>query len=312
MRAVILVVAVASCQSHSSTDTPPTGSAAPRADAVVMADAAMANGSDDGSAKPKPDEPDLPADPSKAIAELGAIPAWQAVIDRATLLARREQHGVVYGVYAGPVMVPAPVDPDAVADAGVGPHIDAGLVPSKYGWLVDDSEGNGSLAIRVDLAGKQVGPGDRVAFGGAWVLDDARAWVWKVDAVSPLPPGPPSGLKETPAPPGHVIVDGGLPPGGKMISFAKDDDAVIFQLVGLPPASDGDGWPVGDQLGSPVVALLNLPGERASYGAQDMRTPDEHWTLKRGQTYWVRIGKLHKRGDKVTVMNARTAPVRIR
>ena len=40
---------------------------------------------------------------------------------------------------------------------------------------------------------------------------------------------------------------------------------------------------------------MNLPGERASYGGQDMRPPDERWQLRRGQTYWVRIGKLRKR-----------------
>jgi hypothetical protein len=42
-----------------------------------------------------------------------------------------------------------------------------------------------------------------------------------------------------------------------------------------------------------------------------MRTPDERWQLKRGQTYWVRIGKLRKRADKPTAVNARTAPVRL-
>ena len=57
---------------------------------------------------------------------------------------------------------------------------------------------------------------------------------------------------------------------------------------------------------------MNLPGERPSYGGQDMRTPDERWQLKRGQTYWVRIGKLRKHGpDKPVLVNARTAPVRV-
>ena len=57
---------------------------------------------------------------------------------------------------------------------------------------------------------------------------------------------------------------------------------------------------------------MNLPGERPSYGGQDMRAPDERWQLRRGQTYWVRIGKLRKRGaDKPPLVNARTAPVRV-
>jgi hypothetical protein len=314
MRRALALVLVA-CQGHGSTTEPPAGSATPHVDATSGAgfgsdDAALAQGSDDtGSARPKLDEPELPPDPSKVIAELGAIPAWQAVVDRADLLARRDQHGVVYGVLGGPIMVPGPT-PEPT-DAGV--RVDAGVVASKYTWFIDDTDGNGSLAIHVDLAGKQLAAGDRVALGGAWVLDEAREWVWKVDAVSPLPAAVPSGLKEPPSPPGHVIADGNFPPGAKMISFAKDDDAVIFQLDGPAPSVDGDGWPVADQLGSPVAALLNLPGERPSYGAQDMRTPDEHWTLKRGQTYWVRIGKLHKRGpDKPVVMNARTAPVRVK
>jgi hypothetical protein len=97
----------------------------------------------------------------------------------------------------------------------------------------------------------------------------------------------------------------------RKISLAKDGDAVYFQLVGPPPVAEGDGWPVADELGNPVVALLNLPGERPSYGAQDMRSSDERWQLRRGQTYWVRIGHLHKHPEKPTTINARTAPVRV-
>src|SRR5438105_1487942 len=54
---------------------------------------------DEGSARVKPEEPD-PVDVGKAIAELGAIPAWQAVVDRAQYLERRGQHGVVFGTIA--------------------------------------------------------------------------------------------------------------------------------------------------------------------------------------------------------------------
>jgi hypothetical protein len=46
-----------------------------------------------------------------------------------------------------------------------------------------------------------------------------------------------------------------------------------------------------------------------------MRAPDERWQLKRGQTYWVRIGKIRKRGTptdpKPALINARTAPIRV-
>ncbi len=82
-------------------------------------------------------------------------------------------------------------------------------------------------------------------------------------------------------------------------------------LIGPAPLSEGDGWQVADQLGSPTVAVMNLPGERASYGGHDLRAADERWQLRRGQTYTVRIGKLRKRTDKPPLVNARTAPVRI-
>ena len=244
----------------------------------------------DGGEEPQP------PDPGRAIAELGAVPAWQAVVDRAQYLARRGQHGIVFGTIGTPLLAPAG---------------DAGLQPTPYVWLVDDTEGNGSLAIRAALGSKPAKQGDRVALGGAWSVDDERHWFWKVDSIAPLPPAPPSDLKDPPAQPGHQIVNGELPPGARTISLARDGDAVYFQLVGAPPQTDGEGWPVADELGNPVFALLNLPGERASYGAQDYRAPDERWQLKRGQTYWVRIGVVHKHNDRPASINARTAPVRV-
>ncbi|HEU4734362.1 MAG TPA: hypothetical protein VFT22_41000 [Kofleriaceae bacterium] len=268
-------------------------------------------------------EPDAPARPDEAdtsrdlgdpgrsgrvIAELGAIPAWQAVVDRAQLLARRGQHGVVFGRVGPALLVPGPAP--APSDAGVA--ADAGLVRSPYAWLIDDTEGNGSLGIRIAL-GDKAREGDRIAAGGAWQLDAERRWFWKPDAVQPLPPAPPGDLKEPPpAVPSHAIATGELPPGARTISVARDGDAVYFQLAGPVPTTEGDGWQVADQLGSPTVALMTLPGERPSYGGQDMRAPDERWQLKRGQTYWVRIGKLRKRGpDKPALVNARTAPIRV-
>jgi len=211
------------------------------------------------------------------------------------------------------VLGPTPPIPE---DAGVRyKPIDAGLVQSDYVWLVDDTEGNGALAIRVVLGAKgdKVKQGDRVALGGAWTVDDAHRWYWKVDNVTPLPPAPPSDLKDPPAAPGHTIVDGNLAPGSRTISVAKDNDAVYFMLTGPnQPVMPGEGWPVADELGSPTFALLNLPGERPSFGGQDFRTADERWQLKRGQVYWVRIGKIRKPApDKPALINARTAPVRV-
>jgi hypothetical protein len=202
--------------------------------------------------------------------------------------------------------------------AGAGPGTrppgaagEAALVRSPYVWLIDDTEGNGSLGIRIAL-GDKAREGDRIAAGGAWQLDAERRWFWKPDAIQPLPAAPPSDLKEPPpAAPGHAIATGALPPGARTAGVARDNDIVYFQIVGPPPASDGDGWQVGDQLGSPTVLVMNLPGERPSYGGQDLRSPDERWQLRRAQTYWVRIGKLHRRGDKPPQVNARTAPIRV-
>jgi hypothetical protein len=304
-RCLLLALFVA-CQSHDNEAPPP----APK---------------DARAAKPLPPAPDAseepvrepePPDPGKAIADLGAVSAWQAVIDRAQYLARRGQHGVVFGTVGTPIMVPGPPPPPPPPDAGVAAKpIDAGLVPSEYVWLVDDTEGNGALAIRVALGkfADKVKQGDRVALGGAWTLDEARRWYWKVDALQPLPPAPPSDIKDPPSPPGHDIQMGNLPQGARTISVAKDGDAVYFMLTGPnQPVMPGEGWPVADSLGSPTFALLNLPGERPSFGGQDLRTPDERWQLKRGQTYWVRIGKIRKPApDKPALINARTAPVRV-
>ncbi|MBL9013927.1 MAG: hypothetical protein JNL83_07115 [Myxococcales bacterium] len=306
---VLLALAVAACQGKRGEDPPPAGEGsgtaavtgdAPRADAMILPPE---------DAPKKPDEVE-PPDPGKVIAELGAFSAWQAVIDRARYLGRRGERGVVYGRLGPVIMVPGPMA--AAPDAGVKPP----LVASPYHWLVDDTEGNGTLGIRVqipDAKKADVKEGDRLALDGAWLLDDAKKWYWKADTVQPIPPPSPSDLKDPPAPvPSHAIASGELPSGARTISLARDGDAVYFQVVGPPPANEGDGWQVADELGNPTVALLNLPGERASYGGLDMRQPDERWVLKRGQTYWVRIGKIRKRApDKPWLINARTAPVRV-
>ncbi|MBA3455321.1 MAG: hypothetical protein H0T42_19675 [Deltaproteobacteria bacterium] len=308
-RALVLLLVFAACQGGQTSEPPASGSGTASGSASKRGDAGAGFGNREDAAAPR-DPPDAPAkteepdvaDPGKLIAELDAIPAWQAVVDRAQLLARRNQRGVVYGRIGPAVMVPGP----AVADAGTPP-----LVASSYVWLVDDQEGNGTLGIRVKL-GDKAKEGDRVALTGAWILDEERRWYWAVGEVTPLPPAPPSDLKDPPAPvPSHAIVNGDLPAGARTISVARDHDAVYFQIVGPPPVNDGDGWLVANELGDLPVAMMNLPGERPSYGGQDMRAADERWQLKRGQTYWVRIGKLRKRVDKPALVNARTAPVRV-
>lgn len=293
VKLLVLALVLAACQSREDQLSPP-----PRKDAPApppLADAGEAE--PDALAKIEDDTPD----PGKAIDELGAIPAWQAVVDRAQYLARRNQRGVVYGTLGDVVTIPVP---------------DAGVQPTDHTWLIDDTEGNGALAIRVALGkrAESVKAGDRVALAGAWVLDDTRRYFWQVEEMTKLPPAPPSELKDPPVPPGsHDITLAPLPPGARTISVARDNDIVYFMVIGRPPAIDGEGWPVGDAPGTPVVALLNLPGERASFGAQDFRTPDERWKLKRATVYWVRIGKVRRPNgpDKPAQINARTAPVKM-
>jgi hypothetical protein len=305
MRALVLAAALVACQGTGREPAPEalgSGSGSGHATGFGSRDAAPAvapaDAQDEGSAA-KPDEPE-PVDVGKAIADLGGISAWEAVVERARYLERRGQHGVVFGTLG-----------DVIQIAAGG---DAGLATTPYHWLVDDTEGNGSLAIRVDL-GPQAGkakPGDRVALGGAWTLDDQHAWFWKVDAMSPLPAAPPPSGKDAASQLGHAIANGDMPRGAKPISRASDGDLVYFQLVGMPPVLDGDGWPVADELGNPVAALLDLPGETASYGGQDLRTPDERWHLKRGVTYALRVGVVHHHGaDKPATMRARTAPIKV-
>jgi hypothetical protein len=295
------------CQSH---DAPAPrvetgGSAVP-----IAVDASVGSA---GSAIAEPDVPDVDkqpkheepehVDPGRQLAELGAVPAWQAVVDRTNYLERRHQQGVVYGTLGD----------------GVGSGSGSGSDATPFTWLVDDTEGNGALAIRAKLA--QPGKvGDRVALAGAWTLDDARRWYWNATTSTALPPitrNDKDGKdgkdgKDAPSPVGHTIATSSLPAGARPISKADDGTIVYFTLAGAPPTLDGDGWPVADELGNPVAAILNLPGEHASYGAQDMRAADERWALKRGQTYWVRVGIVHKHGaDKPMTMMARTPPVRV-
>jgi hypothetical protein len=299
---VALLLALVACQGSGNRDKPPPKPA----DAAVLIDAVEVVVEDAPRVEPEPEPPD----PGKLIAELGAIPAWQAVIDRAQLLARRGQHGVAYGKI-GPAIMQLGAAPEPVGSAK---PIDAGLEPSPYVWLVDDTEGNGTLGIRVLLGKETAKEGDRVALGGAWFLDDAKRWYWKVDSLTALPPAPPSDIKEPPVPvPSHEVQTGNYPSGARTISVAKDNDAVYFQIVGPPPVRDGDGWLVANELGDVPFARLVLPGERAAYGGQDMRAADERWVLKRAQTYWVRIGKIRKssKPDEPASINARTAPIRI-
>lgn len=303
---LVLVASVVACQGRREDAPAAQGSATEEGSAsegsaeTPIAEAPAAP----EDAGPRPEEPETP-DPGKVISELDAVPAWKAVIDRWQYLARRNQRGVVYG-RLGPPVAPA---------KGTDADDDAGVPASPYTWLVDDTEGHGSLGIRVrlDRFASQVSPGDRVALGGAWKLDEERRWYWDVDSVTQVPISLPTELPEPPSPvPTHVIATGPAPADAVPISAARDNAVVTFQLVGSAPRAEGDGWPIGDGPGKPVVAILRLPGEWSTYGGQDMRTPDERWRLEPKRTYWVRIGKIRRRGaNEPFTINARTAPVRV-
>src|SRR5688572_26373516 len=92
---VVLLIALVACQGNRGDGGRGSSKEFVATDAAALVEeAAVAVAREDAGAKPEEPEP---ADPSKLIAELGAIPAWQTVIDRAQLLGRREQHGVAYG-----------------------------------------------------------------------------------------------------------------------------------------------------------------------------------------------------------------------
>jgi len=298
MRFVVLVL-LAACQSG-GTDKPATPVAPIDAEAVALTAPEDAGGiaelpTEQGT---PPEEVDL----GRAVEDLGAIPAWQAVVDRDQLLARRGQHGVAFG-RVGPVV--PPFASAAATDADAGPPPPTGLV-----WLVDDTEGNGALAIRVKFANDAPSEGDRVAVGGAWALDDARRWFWQADAVTPLPASEVTTPKDPPWPPGFTLAVADPPGKRKLPDKVKDGELMEFTVKRRPPRT-GDGWAITSERGSELMAYLLLPGERASYGGHDLRAADERWSLKVGATYWVRVGKIRPaRGEDPPIIRATTPPVR--
>jgi hypothetical protein len=237
-------------------------------------------------------------DLGRAVEELGAIPAWQAVVDRDRYLARRGQRGVTFG-RVGPAVPPF----GAATDAGPPP-------PSGLIWLIDDTEGNGALGIRVKLADDTPAEGDRVAIGGAWALDDARRWYWQADALTPLPASDATPPKDPPWPPGLALAVADPPGKRKLPDKVKDGELMEF-TVKKRPMRIGDGWAITSERGSELMAYLLLPGERASYGGHDLRAADERWSLKVGATYWVRVGRIRPaRNEDPPIMRATTPPVR--
>lgn len=248
-------------------------------------DAGRAPSPREGAAGPSSDE-----EPDSALSG-GAIPAWQAVIDRDRYLARRGQAAVIAGRIGG----------DAIAPGAKG----------TVRWLIDETEGNGSLAVRLGIVGPVPAEGARITTRGAWAVDHERRWYWQAESWAPLDtPAPPPPV-DPPAPPGHQIADGRPPPGWKSLDKAVDGAAITFAVM-RTPVQVGDGWLIRADNYMGGTATLLLPGERPSYGGHDLRQPDEYWKLARATTYWVRIGKIRKRtADAPPVIRAVSAPVKM-
>jgi hypothetical protein len=290
---------VVACQGSSDAPAPPGPGAAVDGGAArdaTSADAPPVAAADDG---------DVTATASST------VPAWQAVIDRDLYLERRGQAAVVSGVVAGDATYPPPPAPPPPPPARPGqlPPPDAQPPPPpgpKLVWLADDTEGDGSLAIRV-LFAEPPTVGAHLAVAGAWTLDDQRRWYWRATAVSPIA-GPAPVLTSTA---GHAVDAVDAPGGTRPVTKPKEGGTISFQVLTLP-RRPGEGWKVADELGDPIAAILMLPGERPSYGGHDLRQDDEQWVLRRGVSYWVKIGKVRiRKPDEPPVIRATGAPHRI-
>ncbi len=337
---LVSVPALVACQGN----RPDTGRDGGRGSAMPDAVAGQDATRDDAAIDEPATAPDL---------EAGTVSVWDAVVWRNKYLARRGQHGIIVGTVGSKFVPPAvpvvpglgPITPGIAVGAGFGsapgpspiaaagpsaaaagsgsgsgsalaptlPVAATGRSPDDLIWLIDDNAGNGALGIRVQFKGTPPVAGERVAVAGAWMLDSARQWYWKVDGVTLLPGAPLRDLKEPPSVPGMVVAAGPAPAGTRMVSLARDNDLIYFQVVGVPK-HPGDGWKIADELGNPPVAILMLPGEQPSYGSLDLRTADERWNLRRGVTYWLRIGRIRRSTVASTPWTAiaRTAPVRER
>jgi len=190
-----------------------------------------------------------------ALRELGATAPWQAVVERDRYLGRRGQEGLIFGtVIAG--------DADAPT-------------------LVDESEGQGLLAVELDVPETVIlTTGERLLAWGSWWPRDGR-WRWRASRVARLPgrgevDDRPRGLE--PDPPVERPAD------AKVASAASSGDTVAFVVRDIPLDAK-DGWAVSDPDSEIIVARVVLPGERGSYGGQDLRAANESWHLRRGQLY---------------------------
>ncbi len=253
------------------------------------------------AAPPQPDVSDFEfeGDVTEALTSKGAVPAWSAVPDRYRWLDRRGDRGAIYGTLGA-------------ADAG-------------YRWLIDDTAGAGSLAVRTVLpdSAMKLADGQRVLLHGAWAVDAEHRWYWKVYGASRLPalaaPDLGGGKADDPETPkliaakhGHVIDVAATDQWRAVSKVLNRGGAVGFQVV-RGPRRPGDGWAVADRSHHTATAVLLLPGERDTYGGQDYLTPDERWSLDPKVFYVVRVDRSDppKKPGDLRRLRALTPPKRL-
>jgi hypothetical protein len=228
----------------------------------------------------------IEGDEAEALRRLGAVPAWQAVVERGNHLARRGQHGAVFGRVGGSVAEPS------------------------YRWLVDETEGEGALAIRLAFdPGITVAEGQRVVAWGAWHLDADRRWHWRAERMALLAPaaGPPPPNVDRLAIPTAAQAPASAVP----VSRLEGDGDILFEILGSP-RDPTDGREITDPGDTKAVARLLLPGEQPSYGGQDYRAPDEHWQLARDTVYTVPVRRQRRQpADKLPILQSRGIPRRV-
>lgn len=194
----------------------------------------------------------------------------------------------------------------------------ASAAPAAASAAADGAAGAPAASAAAAAAPAAPVPAASAAAAPAPAAPPVTRWVWQVEASVTL------GERARPASEedadlagepgsaiGHEPAVAPRPPQAVPISKAKDNDLVAFQVLAAPKTL-GEGWLVGDALGSPPIAVLMLPGERQSYGGIDFRQADEHWRLRRGVTYVVRIGRVRKKDPaKPAQINARNAPIKV-
>ncbi|HWN70484.1 MAG TPA: hypothetical protein VNM90_22745 [Haliangium sp.] len=257
----------------------------------------------DAAAEPEPPQPPPPvdtgpleldhlvADPgdeAEALRRLGAVPAWQAVVERGRYLARRGQQGVVFGRVGGPVAEPS----------------------SSHRWLVDETEGEGALAIRLAFDPLvAVAQGQRVVAWGAWHLDAERRWYWHAERLALLPAA--EGSPTTDVERLVIPVIDQAPRSAVPVSRLEGDGEILFEVRGSPRHFT-DGRTIADPGDIRAAARLLLPGEQPSYGGQEYRAPDERWQLARDTIYTVAVRRLRRQpADGLPILQARGVPRRV-